>query len=101
MPLSHDSKPRNRSRRNKSALVTKTYAKKASPHRAAMRRLLQRRFEAHCKAQRQLEEALRSYGVSWRQLEKMVHQHLGGKFNKLTYSQVEKWFGVTIERKAA
>lgn len=51
-------------------------------------------------SQSTVEKALLARGVSWRQVEKMVHKNLDGKFSKLKYSKLLDWFGVDVRPQA-
>jgi hypothetical protein len=84
MPLSHDSKPRKKPRRQKYQKEREKRGNvvKLSP-RQAFRRKLRENFLEVCKAQRELEQALRAVGISWRKLEKAVHALADGRWAKV------------------
>lgn len=91
MPLSHDSKPRKRSRRQKAQRVSRGIAKPKLSKRQFVRRRLRENFLEVCKAQRELEAALRAVGVSWRRLEKAVAEMADGKWAKVNPDFIKKF----------
>ena len=95
MPLSHDSKPSMRHRRQKYQIEMRRRAdKKPEPisPRMAKRRLLQRLAADHQKAQVSLARALREVGVPWRALEVAVHKKLKGQWRRIDNAFLERLF---------
>jgi len=79
MPTPHDSKPRNKSRREKYQRET-GHKFSLNSRRTIARGLLRANYLAAVKAQRELETALRNLGIKWRAAEKAVGKLADGKW---------------------
>lgn len=109
MPKSHDAKPRNKSRREKWQSFQKDLSNRVAQQqkhpefvgpaypltarRKAARRLLREHYQQAVKAQRELEQALRTVGVKWRSLEKAVAELAGGKWTEVNNEMIENLVG--------
>lgn len=86
MPLSHDSKPRNRVRRLKYAA---SQPKPAPSQRSMLRRLRSHAYRDAVVAQQAVERALRKRDISWRAVELAVNRQVKGDWSRLGQVQVD------------